>query len=167
MNKHRRNTIKDYSLYIVTSKMYSCEVVCIHKHCGNVRELRTCMHVCSFGMYKTAACTTCMQMYFHVHKKNANKFSIFQGLVNLHHPSALIVLSAMQCVVHSKKKQFFAKGLIVIPIKRRNSFLIWFRCCEPWPSHMQQKYLDFCLLPSFHQYFQHSIWIMSILLVWC
>ena len=53
--------------------MYSCEVVCIHKLCGNVHKLRICIHVCSFGVYKTAACTTCMQMYFHVHKKKKKK----------------------------------------------------------------------------------------------
>ena len=166
MTKHRRNTIKGYS-YIVTSKMYSCEVVCIHKFCGNVHELRTCIDVCSFGVYKTAACTTCMQMYFHVHKKKCKQIFNFSRLGESA-PSIrfdCFISNAMRGAL--KKKQFFAKGLIVIPIKRPNSFLIWFRSCEPWLSHMQQKYLGFCLLPSFHQYFQHSIWIMSILLVWC
>ena len=126
VTKHRRNTIKGYSLYIVTSKMYSSEVVCIHKHCGNVHELRTCIHVCSFGVYKTAACTTCMQMYFHVHKKKMQtNFQFFKAWwICTIHP---LWLFHQQCNAWciKKKKQFFAKGLIVIPVKRKNTWVVW------------------------------------------
>ena len=127
-------------------------------------------HAC---MYAVLACTKqqhaqrvckCTFMYT---KKMQTNFQFFKAWwICTIHPLWLFYQQCNAWCIQ-KKKQFFAKGLILIPIKRRNSFLIWFRCCEPWPSHMQQKYLDFCLLPSFHQYFQHSIWIMSILLVWC